>query len=315
MLQSINVYLQKFMPFITPVSVVLGVTFSGLLHTYIYLVPWIFAFMTFSGSLNSNFTDLRKVLKHPLPLVVCLLVLHVFMPLLALATGSILFPGDSYTVTGLILSFLIPTGITTLIWVSIYKGNVVLTLSIILVDTLLAPFVVPFVLRIFVGTAVEMSVADIMSGLIWMIVIPSLLGMVVNQFTKKQTSVKLSAALSPFTKIGIGMVVAINSSGVAPFLKQINGKLLAIGATVLALAMLAYATGYAAGKLFKQQQDVIVSLTYNSGMRNISGGAVIAITYFPAPVAVPVIVGMLFQQILASFTGFILSRKSGQPKS
>jgi predicted Na+-dependent transporter len=43
-------------------------------------------------------------------------------------------------------------------------------------------------------------------------------------------------------------------------------------------------------------------------MRNISAGAVIAITYFPAAVAVPVVVGMLFQQILASLNGYFLNR-------
>jgi bile acid:Na+ symporter, BASS family len=48
---------------------------------------------------------------------------------------------------------------------------------------------------------------------------------------------------------------------------------------------------------------------YNSGMRNISAGAVIAITYFPAPVAIPVIVGMLFQQVLASLVGSVLDKR------
>ena len=43
-------------------------------------------------------------------------------------------------------------------------------------------------------------------------------------------------------------------------------------------------------------------------MRNISAGAVIAVTYFPSAVAVPVILGMLFQQMLASFYGSFLSR-------
>ncbi|UOQ45831.1 bile acid:sodium symporter family protein [Halobacillus salinarum] len=308
MLQRINMILQKCMPFITPASVVIGVIFSAWLKEFVFLVPWIFAVMTFSGSLNSNFSDLRKVLRQPLPLLACLLVLHLVMPLIALGIGSLLFPGDSYTVTGLILSFVIPTGITSLIWVSIYKGHVVLTLSIILVDTLLAPFVVPYVLKIFVGTSVEMDVLAIMSGLFWMIVLPSLLGMLINQFAKKQTSDKLSAAFAPFTKVGIGLVVAINSSDVAPFLKEVNGKLLLIAVTVFGMAVLAYGTGFITGRLLKQSSPIVVSLTYNSGMRNISGGAVIAITYFPPPVAVPVIVGMLFQQILASFTGFFLSR-------
>ncbi|MNY74734.1 hypothetical protein D3C86_2138360 [compost metagenome] len=45
-------------------------------------------------------------------------------------------------------------------------------------------------------------------------------------------------------------------------------------------------------------------------MRNISAGAVLAVSYFPAPVAVPVVLGMVFQQLLASAVGFILGRRS-----
>jgi bile acid:Na+ symporter, BASS family len=76
---------------------------------------------------------------------------------------------------------------------------------------------------------------------------------------------------------------------------------------VFLLAALGYIIGYLFAKQLKQSNDNVIALTYNSGMRNISAGAVIAITYVPAPVAFPVIVCMLFQQVLASITGSILS--------
>ncbi len=43
-------------------------------------------------------------------------------------------------------------------------------------------------------------------------------------------------------------------------------------------------------------------------MQNISAGAVIAVAYFPPPVAVPVVISMLFQQIQASIYGQLLKR-------
>ncbi|MNC65135.1 hypothetical protein D3C75_1153990 [compost metagenome] len=45
-------------------------------------------------------------------------------------------------------------------------------------------------------------------------------------------------------------------------------------------------------------------------MRNISAGAVLAVSYFPAPVAVPVVLGMVFQQLLASLAGFLLGHRA-----
>ncbi|MNO06147.1 hypothetical protein D3C81_2278000 [compost metagenome] len=43
-------------------------------------------------------------------------------------------------------------------------------------------------------------------------------------------------------------------------------------------------------------------------MRNMNAGTVLAISYFPAAVAVPVIMCSLFQQILASIYAQLLSR-------
>lgn len=310
MLTRLNQILQKLMPLITPISVVLGVLCYQVLDSFLFLVPWIFAFMTFSGSLNSSFSNLKKVLKHPLSLVVTLMILHVFMPLIANYIGKWIFPTQPYYVIGLILAFVIPTGITSLIWVSIYKGNVSWTLSIILVDTLLSPIMVPIILKWLVDSTVEMHIYELMKGLLWMIVFPSLLGMCVNQWLKKELTEKLSTTISPLAKLGVGAVVAINSAGVAPYIRNFNIELLLIALVVFTLAILAYGLGCLAGIGINQPRNTIISMIYNSGMRNISAGAVLAITYFPAPVAVPVIVGMLFQQVLASSIGMIIEKKT-----
>ena len=45
--QKINVFLNRIIPVITPTSVIFGIIFADYLHPYTYLVPWIFAFMTF----------------------------------------------------------------------------------------------------------------------------------------------------------------------------------------------------------------------------------------------------------------------------
>jgi bile acid:Na+ symporter, BASS family len=309
MLNQFNQILQKWMPLITPASVVIGIVFYESLDNYMFLVPWIFAVMTFTGSLRSNFHDLKKVFQHPLPLLVALLTLHLVMPLIAFGTGTLFFHDDPYIVTGLILAFVIPTGITSLLWVTIYQGNVVLTLSIILVDTLLSPIIVPAMLQWLVGSSVEMDVVAIMNGLLWMIVIPSLLGMITNQYLEKSKTEKLTATLSPFSKLGIGAVVAINSSGIAPYVTKVDTRLLSIIVVVFLLALAAYGIGWISGKMLKTKRSTTISMMYNSGMRNISAGAVIAITYFPAPVAIPVIVGMLFQQVLASLVGSVLDKR------
>jgi len=308
MLQKINKQLEKIMPLITPVSVILGVLLSGYLKDFSFLIPWIFAFMTFAGSLSSSFKSLAEIVTHPIPVLVTMCILHVVMPIWAWSVGHIAFNGDVFTITGLILAMTIPTGVTSFIWVSIYKGNIPMTLSIILLDTLLSPVIVPFSISLFMGQRIEMDFFSIMKGLLGMVVIPSLIGMLLNQLTKGKIKDQLGTPLAPFSKICVGVVVMLNGAVVAPYLKHINSKLIAITLVVFFIALTGYLFSFLIGRFMKSDRDTVVSVTFTGGMRNISAGAVIAVSYFPAAVAVPVVVGMLFQQVLASLNGHFLDQ-------
>ena len=152
-LKQIDRKLQKLMPFLTPSGVVLGVLFSQHLQPFAFLVPWMFGFMTFVGSLGSGLGEFVRSVTKPYQLIVTMIILHIVMPLIAFGIAKLLFPDDGYLVTGLLMGAVIPIGITSMIWVSVYRGNVPLTLSVILVDTMLSPFIVPFSLKLLVGAA------------------------------------------------------------------------------------------------------------------------------------------------------------------
>ncbi|MBS4213729.1 bile acid:sodium symporter family protein [Neobacillus rhizophilus] len=308
MLQKLNKKLEKIMPFITPVSVITGVILSAYIKDFSFLIPWIFAFMTFAGSLNSNFKSLKDAMLHPFPIFIAMLILHLLMPLFAWGVGHITFPNDAYTITGLILGMVIPTGITSFVWVSIYKGNIPLVLSIILLDTLLSPIIVPYSLSVFMGQKIEMDYVDIMKGLFGMVVIPSIIGMLLNQWTKGKINQQLGVKLAPFSKISMGFVVMLNGAVVAPYLRNIDLKLVGIMVTVFIIALCGYLLSFFLGRILIGDRDTAITLTFSGGMRNISAGAVISVTYFPPAVAVPVVVGMLFQQILASLNGHFIAK-------
>ena len=308
MLYTLNKTLERMMGVFIPTCLVIGVLLAGYLDNGSFLIPWIFALMTFAGSLNSNFASMKRAVLNPFPLVVAIFVLHIFMPLWAWGIGHLAFSGDIFTITGLVLAMAIPTGISSFVWVAIYKGNVTLALTIILVDTLLSPLIVPFTLSVLVGGNIEMDVISMTQGLIWMIVIPSLVGMTLNQITKGNAVTNLSARLAPFSKIGMGIVVMLNGAVVAPYLLDIKLKLIGIAVVVFFIACSGYLISFFAAKLLKQPKETVIALTFSGGMRNISAGAVLAISYFPAAVAVPVVLGMLFQQTLASLYGLAIDR-------
>lgn len=308
MVLKVNKFLEKAMPFFIPISVVIGVIISDYIVDFSFLIPWIFAFMTFAGSLNSNFSSFKNAVFHPFPIIIILIVLHIIMPLMSFGIGHLVFTGDIYTITGLVLAMSIPTGITSFVWVSIYKGNNSLALTIILIGALLSPFIVPLTMSLLVGGNVEMNSFIIMEGLFWMIVIPSVIGMFLNQVTKGKVVAIVSNRLAPISKIGMGIVVMLNGAVVAPYLLDVKLKLIGIAITVFIIAFLGYVISFIAARSLKQDKETVIALTFTGGMRNISAGVVLATTYFPAPVAVPVVLGMLFQQIFASIFGVFLAK-------
>lgn len=305
MLEKMNAFLGKWMPLLTPISVLIGVLLSDILHHVSFLVPWIFAVMTFIGSLTSNLKSVKYTITHPLSLLLTLAILHILTPLWAFGIGHLFFQNDPYTITGLTLAVVIPTGITSVIWVSLYKGNIALTLAIILLDTLLSPFLVPLSMSLFVGETVQLEVWGMMKGLLGMIVLPSIFGMMVNQFSVEKAK-KWNHTLSPFSKIGLALVVSINSSVVAPYIRNIDKKFLQVALTVFVIALSGYFFAWILGVVTKRSKEETIAMIYSGGMRNISAGAVLAVSFFPPAVAVPVVIGMLFQQILAALYGYFI---------
>ena len=78
---------------------------------------------------------------------------------------------------------------------------------------------------------------------------------------------------------------------------------------ILCISASGYLWGILAAKVLHQSKDTLVSMAYNSGMRNISAGAVLAGAYFPPAVMFPVMIGTLFQQVLAALYGTWFNKK------
>lgn len=299
MLVNLNTWLQRWIAILTPLSLLIGVLFHQVGEHLLFLVSWLFAFMTFVGSLGMNVKEVRMVVKHPSVVLVSIAFLHILMPAWAYLL-SILFFDDHLLTVGFVLAVAVPTGVTSVIWVTISKGNLPLCLSIILIDTLSAPLVMPVVLHVVAGERIAVETTSLILNLLWMIVMPTLLGILLNEWTKGKIQTTLSPTLAPFSKLSLFAIVAINGSAVAPYVKVISWELVGTILLVLFIAASGYAAALAMGHLLWRDPVTATTFMYVGGMRNIAIGVVIATTYFPAKVAMPVVFGMLFQQVLAS---------------
>src|SRR5690625_5874862 len=94
----LNEKLQKLMPILTPLCVVIGVLFENIGNQLLFLIPFLFAFMTFSGSLNMRFKDVKVFATYPLAMLFSIAFLHILMPLWAYFLSTVIFNDHLLTV-------------------------------------------------------------------------------------------------------------------------------------------------------------------------------------------------------------------------
>lgn len=305
MLEKLNGFIQKWIAVITPLSLVIGVLLGDFGSQFLFLITFLFAFMTFTGALGMDFKDFKTVLRHPAAILISLVFLHILMPIWAYLLATVIFEDPLYTI-GFTLAVAVPTGVTSVIWVSVTRGNLPLTLSIILIDTLLAPIILPLILIGISGEAVSIDNGELIMGLIWMIVLPTLLGVTLNQLMKGRVRESLGKPLAPFSKISLMLIIMINGSVISPYFNDFSWEIIGVLMLVLFITISGYVFALPIGHYLLKDPGVITAFIFTAGMRNISVGVVIATSYFPAKVAMPVVFCMLFQQVMASFFSKII---------
>lgn len=268
----------------------------------------LFAYMTFITALDTGFKDFFHVLGRPGIALWMLLLIHVVMPLVAWGAGLLFYPQAPLTRLGFLIGAAIPIGVTSIIWTSVVRGDVTLALVAVTLDTLVSPLLLPVFIALVAGREVHVDYVHLLVGLLWMVTIPSLVGMAVNDLTRRRLA-GFSHSVGGFTsKVALFLVVFINASAVAPEIDW-NASLLKMLLVILLLVMCGYYLGYAGSFVLKERRrDTVAAMIYNVGMRNISFGAVLAVAYFPAAVAVPVTLAMIFQQPLAAVVSYLFNR-------
>lgn len=188
-------FLAGHMQIIVPICVALGVLFPQQIGVLKPIVPALFAFMTFQGALSNTFHQVAEVFRRPLHLILALLVSAVLIPIAAYAMGSLFFGSNPNLVCGIVLEYSVPVAVTAFMWISMFGGNGPLALTIILTSSVISPVTIPLTLKLLLGATVSIDVPSMMQDMAFMIAIPAVLGIVINELTRGWGHEKLSRAL------------------------------------------------------------------------------------------------------------------------
>lgn len=292
-----DAFVGRHMASATLVCVAIGILFPNVFSRIKFITIWLFAFMTFANSLGGGFRELGKAIQHPLPVLSTLVILHVLLPLAALGLGTLLFPASPLFTTGLVLEFSVPTAVASLMWVGLCRGDGSMCLALVLLDTLLSPVVVPLTLKLLVGSVVRMDTGGMMKNLAIMVAIPALIAMTLHQATHGRVAKTIKPPLAPFAKLALLLIILINATGCAPFLRHITPTLILVMISTILLSVLGFFLSYFLSRLLRLKFPMAETITLTGGMRNNSAGAVLAMRYFPGDVLFPAAFSPIFQQL------------------
>jgi len=301
------------MALISPLCLLLGVVFPDVFAWITPFVTAMFAFITFQGALGNNFSNLATTVRHPLPMVLSLVTSAVLMPVLAYLLGSVFFGSDPSIVCGIVLEYSVPIAVLSVMWTGLYQGDLSLTLATLLVSTVASPITIPLTLKLLLGQTVQVDVMGMMTSMLISIALPACAGMAVNDLSHGWGKRTLSPAVAPAARLLMLLVIISNATGVASYMRNLTPMLVGVVVFVGIFASTGYVWGIVLARLTHQPRGGVVSMTYLCGMRNISAGAVIVTAYFPGEAMFPVIMGTLFQQVLAAAFSVVTERFAGEP--
>ena len=301
-LHSTNNLLGRLIPLTTPLAVAFGFLFPDFFKLLRPFVPWLFAMMTFSGALKLRAGELGNAVKSPLPILLFFLTSHVLLPLTALLSSSALLSNPD-VITGFVLLFAGPTAVSGFIWVAIFKGDKALSLTLILLDTLLAPLVVPATIFILMRADIAMDMSGIAFSLLLMIVIPTIIGVTLNETSKGKIPEVICPGFDPLSKICLMLVIAANSSAIAPNVSFNDPIVWKTALLCIALTTTGFFLAKLNGIAGKCGDKKSASLIIAGGLRNNSAVMTIAVTFFPEMTVLPSLLSIVFQQMIMALLG------------
>lgn len=302
------------MPVFMPICIALGILLSDQVTPYKGIVPYLFTIITFQGSLNTTLRQVAHTFRHPAKLLAILVTTTVVMPILARVCGGLVF-SDPEIVTGIVIEYTIPVAVVSFMWIDMYRGNASLGLAAILVSTVLAPFSIPLVLHLLMGASVHVDSASMMQDLVFMIAIPAIIGVALNEFSHGWGHEKLSPNLGPVCRLLTLIIVTCNATGLAEYVLNFDIVVLQVALFILVFALAGFLLGIGVARLMGASTPEMLSITFCVGLRNISSGAVIAAQFFPGAAIIPVMMGTLFQQIIAAFCGSAIERLTADDRA
>ena len=265
------------------------------------LINYLLGVVMFGMGLTLNLQDFKVVFSRPKDVIIGCLAQFTIMPLLAWGLSR-LFSLDEALALGVVLVGCCPGGTASNVITYLAKGDLALSVGMTGVSTLLAPLLTPLLTWALAGKSVEVDVAGMLLSILWVVILPIVVGLIVKWLFPKFTE-KAVDYLPAVSSIAIATIVAIIISANA-------SKLLAGGLVILLVVVLhnlcGLGLGYLLRRLLRLSEPKKRAISIEVGMQNSGLASSLATLHFAAyPMAT--IPGAIFS-VWHNISGALIAR-------
>ena len=231
----------------------------------------------FGMGLTLKPNDFKVVFSRPKDVVIgCIAQFTVMLLLVFFLTKVFNLPTE--LAIGVILVGTCPGGTSSNVMTYLSGGDVALSVGMTAVSTVLAPFLTPLLTYFYAGQKVDVNMVSMFLSIVKVVIVPIVLGFVINHFFKKFTE----RAVEVLPLISTTAIVAIVAAVVSANSAKIMTCGLLIVAVVICHNVLGYLLGYGIGKVLKLNTTKCRAISIEVGMQNSGLATSLATTHFAA---------------------------------
>ncbi|MBQ8466786.1 MAG: bile acid:sodium symporter family protein [Prevotella sp.] len=271
-------YISKYMGMLVLAAALLALAFPNVLGQISpKVINYLLGVVMFGMGLTLNLQDFKVVFSRPKDVVTGCVAQFTIMPLLAWVLSK-LFHLDEALALGVVLVGCCPGGTASNVITYLAKGDLALSVGMTGVSTLMAPILTPLLTWMLAGKSVNVDVASMFLSILWIVILPIILGLVVKGLWPKFTE-RATDYLPAFSSVAIAFIVAIVIAANAD-------KLLAGGLLIVVVVMLhnicGLSLGYMIGRLLKLSEPKKRAISIEVGMQNSGLASSLATIHFAA---------------------------------
>ncbi|GEK65372.1 sodium transporter [Leuconostoc mesenteroides subsp. sake] len=240
--------------------------------------------------------DFKRVARNPLQVILGTIAHYVIMPFIAFLLVH-LFGLTGAAAVGVILVGSAPSGTSSNVMSFLSGGDVALDVSIGLLSTLLAPVMIPTLLKLLAGKWVNVPFSSMFFSAFQIVVIPIVLGIIVHTIFKEHVQ-KVIEIMPLISQVAILVIILAVLSANSKTILAVPTLILV--PVIILHNLLGYLLGYGFSKLMKMDTPQQKAITFEVGMQDSALASTLAISFFEPASAIAAVMFSVWHNISGS---------------